>query len=281
MGPLAAAARAARDSRGENWAVGGQYIVDVLNHLRHQAGAMTSALISRHDRDAAVMTLIATIDREANAVPCGSAARPVTPTNGVGSRGLLGSPVQFDKLASLGGSRVPFLTPRRGRRRSVDQLGMHSKSEFPEFALLAHLGLSLPMASSTRSPMPAAPPVITASFLASEIAGVGARVESLLAGTSDGLSKWEEARIEAAETERVLEEALWAGNQFRVVGAGEAAMGTLSENVRAGVKEVEEAAGELTKLLSRAMMHQDELKNNGGDLGGTGKKKGFVARWHR
>jgi hypothetical protein len=264
LAPLMAAANRAAKSRGENWRLGGEYIVDVLTHLRNRLLAMKSLLTSCHDRDGAVLTLVATIDREAEAsIP----SRPTTPPQQGQKR--LGSPVRFaDAPANKLGRSIPFLTPMRRRGNKPD----FSKKDYPELALLSHLGILLPPSS------PGVPPVVTEQFLAQQIQAAAGRVEAV---AEMALESWEQARSEGAAMTRVLREALWYGNEFEVPHRGEGLMVVVRKEVRDGGVQVEQGVKEVAAAMGRIVGRVEEVEREGGDAGGEGRKAEFVARWGR
>ncbi|KAA8904402.1 hypothetical protein FN846DRAFT_34912 [Sphaerosporella brunnea] len=271
LSPLLAAARKRGSANGENWALGGEYIVDVLSHLRKRLEAVQSLLTSCYDRDGAVMTLIATFDREAGSPPAEEKekGRPVTPpSHHPQGQKRLGSPVRFADAPATKLGRIPFLTPLRRRGKAVD----FSKSHFPELALLSHLGISLPSASS-----PSAAPVITTAFLGRQISAAAARIDAIGDLSFDN---WEEARSEAARVARVLRESLWSGNEFELAQRGEGIMVVLRDEVRGGAMEVERGVREVGGVMGGLVGRVDEVEREHGDVVGGGKRA-FVARWGR
>ncbi|KAI5843237.1 hypothetical protein BZA05DRAFT_410964 [Tricharina praecox] len=273
LAPLMVTIAAATKDRGENWALGGEYICQVLRHLRNRLAAMTSFLSSCHDRDGAVMTLIATIEREAGATVIASHnERPSTPTAKPQPPRRLGSPVKFNDAASKLG-RIPYLTPARRRGKSVD----FSKDAYPELALLSHLGISLPPGSPSR--IASTPPVITDSFLAAQIAAAAAKVESVSEFPTDS---WEAARAQAADVARLLREGLWAGNEYEVAPKeGEGSVVVVRQEIRDGGKAVENGVKELSSVMGRLIGMVDEIEGQRGDVGREGRKGEFVGRWGR
>jgi len=276
LAPLMASVDAAAKNSGENWVLGGEYICQVLRHLRNRLAAMASFLNSCHDRDGAIMVLVATIEREAAATVVASQNndRPNTPpakTQQPPRR--LGSPVKFTDAASRLG-RIPYLTPARRRGKSVD----FHKDTYPELALLSHLGISLPPGSPSRI-VPAVPPVITDSFLAAQIAAAAAKVESVSEFPTDS---WKAARAQAADVARLLREALWKGNEYEVPPTDtEGAMVLVRPEIRDSCILVETTVKELSSVMGRLMGMVNEIEGQRGDVGREGKKGEFVGRWGR
>ncbi|KAF8527817.1 hypothetical protein BDD12DRAFT_870542 [Trichophaea hybrida] len=258
LAPLVSKISSMRKQRGENWVVGGEYICAVLKHLRNRTVAMTSMLSSSHDRDTAVLTLIATISRESSAIS--SSPRPTTPPLQPQPLRRLGSPVKL--------GRVPHLTPSHRRARS----SLDFRGNYPELALLSHVGISLPPASPTRAGPVA--PVINESFLSAQIAALATKVD----GAAElSTSSWSAAASEAAAVVRVLEDALWAGNEYKE--AGEMAM--VKRKVMARVDEVDKGVKVVAALMGRLVGKVDEVERERGDVGGDGRKEEFVGRWRR
>ncbi|KAF8251377.1 hypothetical protein K440DRAFT_614488 [Wilcoxina mikolae CBS 423.85] len=260
LAPLVSKISSARKQRGENWVVGGEYICAVLEHLRNRTVAMTSMLSSSHDRDTAVLTLIATISRESSTISS-SSPRPTTPPPQPQPLRRLGSPVKI--------GRVPHLAPSHRRARS----SLDFRGNYPELALLSHVGISLPPASPTRAgPMA---PVINESFLSAQIAALAAKVDG---AAEISTSPWSAAASEAAAAVvRVLEDALWAGNEYKEVGE----MAVVRREVMAGVDEVEKGVKVVAALMGRLVGKVDEVERERGDVGGDGRKEEFVGRWRR
>jgi len=275
LAPLMASIATAAKDKGENWVLGGEYICEVLRHLRNRLAVMTSFLNSCHDRDGAVMTLIATIEREAGATVIASqnSERPSTPpakTQQPPRR--LGSPVKFTDAANKLG-RIPYLTPARRRGKSVD----FSKDAYPELTLLSHLGISLPPGSPSR--IGTTPPMITDSFLTAQIAAAATKVQSVSEFPTDS---WEAARAQAADVTRLLREALWKGNEYEVVSKdAEGAMVVVRQEIRDGRKVVESGVKELSSVMGRLIGMVDEIESQRGDVGREGRKGEFVGRWGR
>jgi len=258
LAPLVSKISSARKERGENWVVGGEYICAVLEHLRNRTIAMTSMLSSSHDRDTAILTLIATISRESSAV---SSPRPTTPPPPPQPQPRrLGSPVKL--------GRVPHLVPSHRRGRS----SLDFRGNYPELALLSHVGISLPPASPTRTGPVA--PIIGEAFLSAQIAALAAKVDGAIELST---ASWEAAAAEAATVVRVLEDALWAGNEYKEVGE----MAVVRREVIAGVDEVEKGVKVVAALMGRLVGKVDEVERERGDTGGDGRKAEFVGRWGR
>ncbi|KAI5781220.1 hypothetical protein EDC01DRAFT_779071 [Geopyxis carbonaria] len=284
LSPLLRFLAARRAQRGENYVLGGQYIRDVLSHLTSRSAAMASLLQSSQDRDSAVLSLLATIAREAVPAPTPASSanpsRPTTPPNAPRGR-LLGSPAKFPPPATpraispgkLG--RIPFLTPARRRRGASIDHGL-DKTTYPELALLSHLGVALPPPSP-----PAAVPVITDAAVASHVAAQTARVDQL------ANVAWEDgAQAEAAQVMALLMAALVGGYGVGKsgeggVGKGEGAMALVDEGVRGKMEEVEGIVESLASATRALRSRVEAVARAGGDGEGEGVKAGFVARWGR
>jgi hypothetical protein len=267
--PLHAAISAARRSRGENWIVGGEYICTVLSHLRNRNAAMTSFLTSTHDRDAAVLTLISTLNRE-SVSPLSTASETPRPTTPPSPRKYAPSSSSPTKLG-----RVPYLTPRHRRGRSIDYLA--KDSAHPDLALLSHLGIALPGSSSSPTRQAPPPPTISSSFLSQQIVMLSSRVDRQL---SAELPWYEtETLAQAATVTRVLREALYTSDDYRPPDAEGGAMGLVREEVKNGVDGVERGVKEVAGVISGLVKKVDEIEAAGGDL--EGKKAVFVGRWRR
>jgi hypothetical protein len=262
--PLIASITTARMRRGDNWAIGGDYIITVLSHLRARNDAIASLLTSSHDRDSAVLSLISTIDRESISplqpalfsVP----SKPSTPRSSTTS---VTSPGAAAGVGDTKPGRIPFLspvptTPRR-RGKSVDLLNSHTRDQYPELALLAHLGITPPL-----PPAPANPPsphIISNRFLVAQIATATERLGRVAVAATEVDTNTDEAQ----GVVQVLQKAL-------VCGRGEGGVG--AEDVERGVKEV-------ASVMGRLVWGVEELERTGGDVGDLKRKASFVHRWGR
>jgi hypothetical protein len=95
------------------------------------------------------------------------------------------------------------------------------------------------------------------------------------------LEAWERARSEGAATIRILREALWYGNEFEVPHRGEGLMVVVRKEVRDGGVQVDNGVKEIAAAMGRIVARVEEVERDGGDAGGEGRKREFVARWGR
>jgi hypothetical protein len=117
-------------------------------------------------------------------------------------------------------------------------------------------------------------PIIGEAFLSAQIAALAAKVDGAVELST---ASWEAAAAEAATVVRVLEDALWAGNEYKEVGE----MAVVRREVIAGVDEVEKGVKVVAALMGRLVGKVDEVERERGDTGGDGRKAEFVGRWGR
>lgn len=294
--PLHSTLSASRRKRGENWEVGGDYIRDVLAHLRNRTNATTELLQTALSRDHTILSIIATIEREAS-LPTQeseveqSSTPPLAPTDAAAPRGGP-SPTK----GGLG--RVPFLTP--ARRRST--IPGFNAEEFPELAILSHLGVPLssfmpqtPSGYSTpasryapATPTPAAParPPIPDSFLQQQIKARQNKLATQTAAVETAVKALvQETSGEAWAVNKTLREGVMAENLYpptaTEVEREQGAAALVAGEIRTGMGDVEKGVEEVAGKLERVVKKVDELERAGGDVGGMGVKKTFVERWGR
>ncbi|TGZ80042.1 hypothetical protein EX30DRAFT_67975 [Ascodesmis nigricans] len=248
LGPVVKREEREREKRGENWAVGGEYLQHILMYLTSRNDAITSHLSSLQSRDHAALTILASITAELSSIsspPPPQPTRtpsPTTPTTPT-------TPLPAPRLAPITPTTKRLQLSHR--RRPSD---LNSKHTNPPQSLLSLLGIALP----------AAP----------HIAQMAKKVND--AGWEMAVLEEVEAKMWAdmvREKGRVEGEMRWPVTRREAVEGG-GAMVRIAEEVRREGEEVERGVMVVARGVQRVVR---EVEKVGGERG----KREFVERWGR